>query len=52
MWPGGVGDGRVAAGELGWASSPNKRERDEQRFMGFSFPVLVAFQRAERKYTA
>lgn len=52
MWPGGVGDGRAAAGKLGWASSRNKRERDEQRFMGFSFPVLVAFQRAERKYTA
>lgn len=35
-----------------WASFQNKRDLDEQRFIGFSFPVLVTFQSVERKRVA
>lgn len=35
-----------------WASFQNKRDLDEQRFIGFSFPVLVTFQSMERKCVA
>lgn len=35
-----------------WASFQNKKDLDEQRFMGFSFPVLVTFQSMERKYVS
>lgn len=32
-----------------WASFQYKKDLDEQRFIGFSFPVLVTFQSMERK---
>lgn len=35
-----------------WASLQNKKDLDEQRFMGFSFRVLVTFQSMERKHVA
>lgn len=35
-----------------WASFQNKKDLDEQRFIGFSFPVLVTVQSMERKRVA
>jgi hypothetical protein len=34
-----------------WATFQSKKYLDKQRYEGFSFPVLVTFQRWERKYT-
>lgn len=49
---GGAAEGRATDGELDWASFQNKKDLDEQRFMGFSFSVLVTFQSVERKHAA
>lgn len=49
VWAGGVGGGHATDGNSCWASFQNKKDLDEQRFMGFSFPVLVTFQSMERK---
>lgn len=49
-WRKGRGEGGGGAGEgSSWASFQSKKDLDEQRFVGFSFLVLVTFQSVERK---